>query len=51
MLQGCTCRERKGDERTDGHRGVCRKGEKIPSWLPNREHRVDASSVEGESDR
>ena len=26
-------------------------GEQIPSWLPKREHRVDASScVEGESD-
>ena len=31
-------------KRTDRHRGVCKKGEQIPSWLPKREQRVDASS-------
>ena len=38
-------------QRKEGERGVCKKGEQIPPWLPKREHRVDASScVEGESD-
>ena len=43
--------EKGGGKRTDRHREVCKKGEQIPSWLPKREHRADASScVEGESD-
>ena len=43
--------ERGRGKRTNHHRGVCKKGEQIPSWLPKREHRVDASTcVEGESD-
>ena len=38
-------------KRTDRHQGVCKKVEQIPSWLPKRDHRLNASScIEGESD-
>ena len=38
-------------KRTDRHQGVRKKGEQIPSWLPQREHRLNASRcIEGESD-
>jgi len=31
-------------KRIDWNLGVCKKGKKIPVWLPKGEHRVDASS-------